>query len=591
MKKLFSYLIFVQLILFPLFLQSEVPQPNVHTPPIPYYMDAINFQSIATSVFGSYTKAMLGNTYSELGWNPAAILSSKQNSFYLELDYNGQAQSQNYYFNPAYQEAYLSDIAIVPAWVYNSPINSLNMTPIYHFAMVKELTEKISLGLINRSIFDYAPFRSANVYTGFWNEDAISNRYSDIELKALEVDDNQQKVLANQAELYLGYQISNKLDLGIRFGNYIFRRDGDLYDSEWSKNPHYDYADLNDEALDIDGDHMEFAAGLFYEINKSTKFGVHGSYMTGSSADDRNMLDTTYSWSEDAEDTCYFSINKFNLKRQENYKSDDERYQFSLNMENKIAKKWKVRSGIRGTWNQADINGKINSFDTSFTDRTYDYYDNGSYHFRRRTSWESTDSDLIGSGERSADQYELYTALVYEPENWSFFTGLYVSRHTLETNINESSNYYYNRFIQYAEYEHGTVEYEREFEKDYEYDMKEENWKIGVPLGFKIEVGENFQILAGTSLLFEINDSKSSGDLIYPDKIYKKWDDGQIVIDDHEVNRYEKYTSDPSLELKRSTNVNLGAIYHHPLGINVYIKSRTDFFETTGWVLGMELEL
>ncbi|HMA62827.1 MAG TPA: hypothetical protein VKP78_09285 [bacterium] len=591
MKKLFYYLIFFQVILIPLLLHSKVPQPNVHNPPVPFYMDAINFQSIATSVFGSFTKGMLGNTYSELAWNPAAVLSTKQNSFYLELDYNGQAQSQNYYINPAYQEAYLSDIAIVPAWVYNSPINSLNMTPIYQFAMVKELSKRISIGIINRSIFDYGPFRTSNVYTGFWNEDAISNSYSDIELKALEVDDNQQKVLANQAELYFGYQISSKLDLGFRLGNYIFRRDGDLYDSEWSQNPHYDYADLNDESLEIEGDHIELAAGLFYEINKSTRLGLQGSYMTGSSDDERHMLDTTYSWSEDAEDTRYFSINKFNLQRDENYKSEDDRYQFSLNLEKKFARKWTWRTGIRGTWKKADIDGEIISFDTSFTDRTYDDYDNGSYHFRRRTLWESTDSDLIGSGDESTDQYEFYSALVYKPEKWSFFTGLYIFRNTFETNIQESSSYYYNQFTQYTEYKPGSIEYERQFEKNYEYKLEEMNWKIGIPLGFKIEVGENFQIMAGSSLLFEINDSKSSGDLIYPDKIYKKWDDGQIVIDDHEVDRYEKYTSDPSLELNRSTNVNLGAIYHHPLGINVYVKSRTDFFETTGWVLGLELEL
>ena len=586
MKRLFILIII--LIIYPM--TADVINPSIHQPSVPFYMETINFQTIESAVFGDYAAGMLGDPYSDLSWNPAAIMNLKNTRMYLQFNYEPGPDEQSYYINPAYDNQYMSNIALNPSWINNSPISTINTTPIYHFAIISRLTENLSLGLINRSIFDYGPFRSANVYTGFRNEDALSWKYSEMELKALEVDDNQQKVLGNQAEIYLGYNITEKLDLGLKLGHYICRRDGDLYDSEWSENPHFDYADLNDEALNIDGHHLDLGIGLKYDLSEATRVGIYGGYMIGHSKDGRTMLDTTYSWSESAEEQKYYSIHKYNFSRDEDYTSDATMPHLALHFETEISRDLLFRTYFKARWQKADIEGDIYAFDTTFSDRTYDDYDNGSYHFRRRQIREATDFGLSGEGARNYSQYKGFASLIFNPEDeWSIFGGLYFSYTSLEKDYTESSEYNFHGFTEYTKYEPGTIKILSDIDKDYAYTSENINWNVIFPVGLKINVTKNLQLLAGTDLQFQIVDEQSRGDLVNPEKIYKKWENGELVIDDQEIERYERYSSDPSLDVTRDTNINFGAIYKQPSGFRIYIGSGEEIFSTEGWSIGAEM--
>ncbi|MDO9548884.1 MAG: hypothetical protein Q7J65_07990, partial [Candidatus Marinimicrobia bacterium] len=57
---------------------------------------------------------------------------------------------------------------------------------------------------------------------------------------------------------------------------------------------------------------------------------------------------------------------------------------------------------------------------------------------------------------------------------------------------------------------------------------------------------------------------------------------------DKETDRYEKYSSDPAKNISRSTNVNLGIVYKHSSGANLYIRSNGNILETYRWDLGFE---
>ena len=60
----------------------------------------------------------------------------------------------------------------------------------------------------------------------------------------------------------------------------------------------------------------------------------------------------------------------------------------------------------------------------------------------------------------------------------------------------------------------------------------DKSWRVIIPLGLKIKIVERLKILAGTDLQFHINDSESSEDLVNHRKIYKKWENTNLIIDE-----------------------------------------------------------
>ncbi|MEJ2629020.1 MAG: hypothetical protein P8078_10735, partial [bacterium] len=220
---------------------ADVPYPTTHKPTVPYHMQYINFQPVQLDIFGEYISGMLVDPYADLSWNPAFILSQSQASAYLKINFHQVESSSSYYINPEYNDSY----AILPRWYSSSTINILNAEPIYHIAFLKTISSKLSLGIINRSIIDYGPYRSTLWWDqGGWdNERAASAYAAKPEPQTLHVDENNQHIIGNHLETYLGYQLSPSLAVGVKLGHYLFRQEGQLYDSKWGYHPHNSYAD------------------------------------------------------------------------------------------------------------------------------------------------------------------------------------------------------------------------------------------------------------------------------------------------------------------------------------------------------------
>jgi hypothetical protein len=248
-------------------LLAGVPIPRTHNPSLPYFMEQINFQSVLLNVYGQNISGIIPDRYSDLNWNPAFILQSKGNSAYLDFNYQVSNNSQYSYYNSA------GGYTVAPNWYNNTYINSLQLNPLYNFALIQKISDKISIAIINRSLFDYGPFRSTSNSRYYGSRSLSSNAYDseayrDLELKTVEVSENQQSVWGTQTEFNLGYNFSSKIDFGLKLGHYIFRQAGDLNDSRYSKQPHSLVDEFNDEDLKINGNQYEIGAGIIISIKK-----------------------------------------------------------------------------------------------------------------------------------------------------------------------------------------------------------------------------------------------------------------------------------------------------------------------------------
>ena len=588
MRKPYAILIVFLSFAFQIIL-ADVPMSVTRKPDVPSFMESFNFQTIEFSLFSTDITGMVKDDYGDLMWNPAYLSSVSNRSIYLDLNFGNSStsgQSVSSYYTSA-------DYLVYPSWYQQTYISGIQTTPLYNLALLLPMTEKLTVGIINRSLFDYGPFRETYYWDYRYLETNSYMDYSkimdDLEPQRLEVDDNQQSLYGIQTDIMLAYQLTKRLDLGIKVGNYIYRRNGDLYDSKWGNYPHSEFADLNDEQLEIDGNQFTVGAGLLYHFTDRTSLGIYAEIITGKSDEESASLDSSYSWSERDTDTDYFIFYDYDLSSNQTYSADAKRPSLTITYEKKLSNRLTFRSFLKHTSCETDIDFGTSTEDTTFSDRTYDTYNNSSYYFQRSTSNRANRQHFSGEGQENSSQWKWFASLFYHTDNdWSLFGGIQINKFENEKEYNEESDYYSKSDYNYQYYNPHTYTYLNTHDKFYEYTSESNQYTVSVPIGIKAKVIRGFYVIIGTEMHFYLTDNWEKGRLLYPEVISKKWENGSLIVNDLEEDRYEEYSSNPAKDFTRNTNVNLGFAYKHPSGINLYVRSNGNIMETAGWNIGLE---
>jgi hypothetical protein len=577
---------------------SDVPPAVVHKPSIPYLYESMQFRTIQMNIFPAAVSGMVTDSYSDLQLNPANILRTSQRSVYVDFNAHGDPSSivqipsipVIYYDSNNYYD-FSTDV--LPRWYSQTSVGAVSTIPHYNIALLFPISSKMTIGFINRSLFDYGPFRSSSWWANgggrAWDQ---SDSYikEDLKPERLEIDENQQTVIGTQSEIIAGFRVSKKIDIGVRVGHYIFNREGNLFDSKWATYPHSSFADLNDELLNADGNHIETGIGLTYHLDDKTRLSAYGGLMNGTGSEAIATIDTSDSWSEQDTDKTYYNIYEYSLESSDYYDSEGEKPEMTLSFEKEFSSNLIFRSFIRGTWSDIDFSGSRVSEDTTFGDRTYDQWVWGSTELRRRKYYTGRNSRLDGTGSETSNLWTLSSSLIYAPnKTWSLFGGFQLQRYSFKQKVNEVSAYTSNSYTEYSLYKPETNRDYYTHDKIYSIQTNYDQWSVLLPIGIKVEIIKGLHVILGTDILLTITDQHSRGQLTYPEKITRKWENGMLIVDDEEINRYEEYSSDPAKEFNRSIGHRFGIVYEHPLGIKMYIRPVGDIFNTTNWAFGFEM--
>jgi len=586
MRNRISLIIAIALLGCSVSISADVPSPETRNPAVPYFMRSMEFQTLQTLIFSPQYAGMVRDSYADLLWNPAFICGQKEKSVYFDLNLGRGASSADLLpVDPSY---YSGNYIVAPRWYSQTTINTMNVDPHYNVAALIPLHPKWTLGLFNRALFDYGPFRS----TLYWEENrwgaAADNKYFDTqyELQRLEIDDNQQTIFGIQNEAILGYSLSKKLDLAFRLGHYLYDRDGTLYDSKWGVYPHNTFGDLNDEALEINGHHIEAGLGITYHIDDKTRIGLYWGWMNGSSSETTTSRDTSCSWSERDTNTKYYDEDHYELNSSNIYESDATRPRFTLTFEREVNSNFTFRSFLSGSWANTDISGKTASWDTTCGEYTYDYY-SGSYYFRKHTFHGGLKSSLSGTGEERSSQWKWFASLIWTPgESWAAFGGIQIQYETFCQKFEELSDYRTHNWNKYTIYAPESDETIYTHDKVYAFDSESKIWSVFLPIGIKAKLAKGLSLLVGTDMIMTLTDGKSNGALLYPERITQKWQDENLIVEDLEINRYEEYHSQPAKEFDRTIYHHFGLMYEHPSGVCVFFRSSGEVLDTANWAMG-----
>jgi hypothetical protein len=556
-------------------------------------MNFYALQTLRLNIFPVEISGMVPDSYGDLNWNPAMVLNSPRKSLYLDFNLN-----QGDPIEPVFEPVFYTNDAIqvvTPRWYQTTSVNPLDATPLYNLVGIIPLSPKLSLAFSNRSMLDYGPFRNTTWWTGsgwYTNTDSYDREAIDsFNPQRLEVDDNQQRVIGNQNKLMLGYTISPRLNLGLSLAYYYFKRYGELYDSKTSSYPHNSLANLNTENLDIRGNQIELNAGIIYTINNRTRVGLSFGWLQASSIEEVTSSDTTETWSERDIDPSYYSYYYYNLKSGEKFKTSGKVPSLRVNLEKDLNPTLMLRSGMSVSWSENSLEGTAKSSDTSTTDRTYDHWNSSysQYYLQRGESQTMHDGRFDGDGKNRQLQTEAFVSLIYHNnEAWSIFTGIKLLFSGFQRNTDEHAKYesdYAQQLSRYAPETSRNYHFEEYY---YQYQSDSQHWMFFLPVGFDAQIVKGFHILLGADLSLSIEDLNEDGERNYTLILDKKWENGQVIINDQQMNRQESFSSDPALEFQRHSSVYLGFYYEHSSGLRLFLKPGSDIFQSDVWSLGFE---
>lgn len=568
---------------------GAVPQPTTRPPLIPFLMESYQFRPVRLQLFSGDISGMVADPYSDLNWNPVFALDNPALTY---IDFNFQNRSISALDYPIDRYGTFEESYVRPSYYYNTSIATAQAAPHYDFAAILPIGEKISIALLNRSLLDYGPYRSSNYRSDYRNtmEAALYTTTQDYELQRLEMEDNQQTIRGTQPVINIGYRLTRQLDLGVRLGFYNFKREGTLYDDKWGYYPHYSFADLTDESLETSGNQLHTGVGLSYRLNPNTRIAGYAGLISGSSTENQTALDTAYYWSERDDDSTYYSKSYSLLDSDHSYEMKGTQPIYTLAFEHRLSEELCLRSNFLYSHQEQDITSVYEASDTSQSDRTYDYYVSSVPHFRRYQAHASRFSDLNGSGATAVKTTKWFASLSYSPvENNLIIFGGILFKHTHETrNYTEFTNYRRHSYSEYSLYNPKSYEYYNRHNSEYQYCYESDHYLLYLPLGFQIPITTELSALIGTALQLALSDYSESGDLLYPSVISRRWEDGNLEVEDIEINRYERFVDDPAKDLNRSNEASLGLRYRHSSGTTFYIVSSYDITNTNTWEIGLE---
>ncbi len=565
---------------------ASVPAPHFRRPQLPYFMQSMNFQSLRMRVMNGQYIGMIPDRYADLIINPAYINFISTRSLYIDFTDPGLPafSSTPLLSTNAYNDGHF----VRPGWYSFTRLNSMDVKPHYNFAALLPVTNRIHIGFSHRLLFDYGPYLKQHQHT-VWT---TKNNYSTInpQLMRLEVNRNQQTITGSITELIAGLKLSSRLYTGLRLGHYLYRQDGNMFNSKWGNFPHNSFADLDNDKLSTDGDHLETGLGLMFRITQSLLVGAYGAFTVGDGQYSVSAQDTSNYWQEDVPDTVYYHRNHFLITSQQKSKSVSHKPSFSIMIEWKPNSVFTLRSAFIYTRLNNELTGSIVAQDTSNRDQTYDERDNNVYYFRRQQNEGFGISWLSGNGDETTKSISCFISAIYHPnQNWTLFSGLHIQRQNYHYEIDESSSNENGNLTTFSLYKPETIKTRYFDDKKYSIYASGNRFTASLPVGLFAHIYHGFSIIIGTDVVISIAKSDASGELLYFKKSNQYWENENLVVNDQEENRLEKFSSQAPKIFDRSTHNYIGFQYTHPSGTTFYVKSAGgELFNSTKWVFGFE---
>jgi hypothetical protein len=512
------------------------------------------FKSHFLNTFGLYrfsevAVGLIDDPFLNIYLNPANFSDSLNSNVLLYLDFRGDRIEPSIVAIPERDAIYSGRIAYYPTDPRWYSLTRKEPEPIFSFGILGypfgKKFKNIFLGGTYQLIHKQERFYSVPSLIYAAEKSAIVAEEGRTNIPIIDRSYGKDQMLhsGHLFSTFLGYSISDKLNLAISSNGVVSLRDG-IYISSQNNGRIIDYESkyYNNQERKQDYEHLDFSGGLQFYFTPDFYSGVKVGYLFGNAKQNYSIVDSSL-YKYDA-----VSNNKWNYYKRgstnQTWNRDGNTLYGGINFSMNLESGKKVVGYYRYTQNDVDLKNTSSVVDTSYNFSTGTNYDDKPYQYRYGYS---IYDNRTGKGNRKEIVHETMFNFKWQLGSSVVSAGVYVSLNEMEVNSSEPVIAkhlldYYNIYNKDTTSKYILLSEKKQLKWKYE----SSNWSIHIPILLKVQLTKNWSAMFGVNRILNSWNIKEQT-IAYFDK-REKTEDGKYKVDTNFAERYtepeQKITED-----------------------------------------------
>jgi hypothetical protein len=468
--------------------------------------------------FKDVAPGLIDDPFLNLYINPANFQYSDSGYTLLYLDFRGDRTEEPILQNGIYPlfglyDVYYPYFAPDPRWLSQTRSEP---EPIVSFGLITtplpEITKKLVLGFTYQLIHKDEPFYNVpySIYNSRYGYDSFGGLKEGLYNVPIEDRYSGADEMTNEGHLYsayLGYQVSEDLNLGLGLNGVTHTRDGmygDTYNDEYGDTDNYRWNNKSQQDRTQKYNHLDLNLGINYKISPKTQIGLKVGQLNGKADQKYNSISSYFSQyntpNVSDEWSYYFSDAATNQK----WKHKGDTKYIGFNFKRNVNESKTLSGYYRFSYSDIDV-----TISSSITDTSYN-------NSRYISSWDSTIYNYIGqsstsdirNGNGKRKKYIHQAMLNYKwklTPSTTISAGIYAYKNDTEVEVSEPA-----LVRRYSEYQHdessGYIWWDlRELKEDkqLEWSYKSKKWSLQIPVILNFNLTEHWGMMLGVNRILE----------------------------------------------------------------------------------------
>ncbi len=415
--------------------------------------------------FDKVTPGLINDPLLNLIVNPANLYSDTTRNTYLYMDFRSAHsinENQGYSY-PMYDYADMrvSSSSYYYPFHYSEPRKAL--MPVFSGAFLarpfKNFGKGLSFGITYQAVMqddDYYAVPS-DIYRSNIGQDYAGNRTADessIPIVDKYSGEDKMHQLGHFLTFFTGYDLSTKLQLGLKISRTIFDSDGAFGSQNlWDSYYRADYTSFwyNMESRDQKYDHWDVTGGIKFNMNKQTSFGITTGYLWGDVTQNMVNVDSSLYHHGEVNITEDWSLYQKSGASDKYWFHKGKDYYGGVDLSHKLDDSKTLKFYYLYNKQDVDISLKANVRDTSYSNYSYE---GTNYFYKSESDYALTDI-RTGTGKSEVKTQRFMGALLWQldaSKKISFGVNVELQDRSTITNEDVFSNRHYQGYYR-SDYE------------------------------------------------------------------------------------------------------------------------------------------
>jgi hypothetical protein len=472
-----------------------------------YFFTPTYVNPLGAENFKSATVLTSENPLIAIQRNPANLSDFDRDTLtdsYLYLDFrnNRDIVKKEYPGYYEYNSGYMPG-----RWGYYHTTSRSELTPLISLAYLTRIpvfNESVTMGatyqLINQAGEYYAIPR--DIYRHVAGKDVEGKSYSGTEDYEIEDRYSASDEMYNEGHAvnaFIAWEINNSLELGMKAGRFLFRREGSVgSDNLWNDRiDYYSYWKKHEDRTQ-DYDHWDLSLGLTWSFNKNSRLGLNAGWLTGDVMQEKKQDDNSISNSGE-EGSSHWSNYQSWYTSDQNWDHKGNTFYTGLQWE----KQFRDDLSFRFMYNYSGLKQNLGLGSSIRSQSENEYHHENSNRLYESEGYSKMHDFRDGEGKRTISKNVIKSTMKWKvTDNQTLNVGVILGQRKQSTQTSEKVD----AFLENYRYYHRISGGENYTSEDYHKSVEDKTirWNfdsrlrsVQIPVFYQYNISKNFDLLTG----------------------------------------------------------------------------------------------